>query len=440
MSALSQKISYGSLLSFSVPTILSYIFLNIYFIIDGIFVSRAVGTSGLAAVNVAIPVLAVTMALATMIGTGGGALVASMLGEKRLMEARQNFSLLTFFCVAGSAVLSGVGITFMTPLLRLLGADDNLLPLCADYVLPLFLSQPFVMCGLVLDNFLVVEGKPKLAMLSAFVGGFINVALDYLFLFVMGMGIEGAAIATGIGYSASTVIGAYYFGARRKGTLRLTKPVLRLRVIKKSLTNGMSEMITMLAMSFVIIIMNRTMMNLAGDDGVAAISIAQYMEDLLMAAYLGYAEGIAPLMSFNFGEKNRQKMRLIYNRSLKIIALFGTTTFLLALLIAEPVTNVFAASNPHVLKMTVHGFTIFAVGFLFVGFNIYASSMFTALNDGKTSALLSFFHTMIFMLGMMLMLPHFFGIDGVWFAKPAAEALGVVMAVYFFNTKRREYF
>jgi putative MATE family efflux protein len=426
-------------LRFAAPTILSFVFLNIYFIIDGVFVARAVGTAGLAAVNITMPVFGVMLALATMMNTGGSALIASLIGEGKLDTARKGFSFLLLSCVAGSALLAALALLFLRPLVGILGADAGLLPLCEDYIIPLVISGPFIMGGIILDGFLIVEGRPMLSMASSLFGGFINIALDYVFLFQWGMGIEGAGIASGIGYSVSALIGLFYFGVRRKGTLRLVRPVPHWAILRKSASNGVSEMVSMLSGSVVIIVLNNTMMGLAGENGVAAISIAQYVEELLTSAYLGYAEGVAPLMSYNHGARDFEKVRRIFRFSLRIVAAFGVFTFLISLWVAEPVVAAFAEGSEAVFQMAVHGFHIFAVNFLFVGFNIYASSFFTALNDGRISALLSFCHTLVFMLGMLLLLPCFFGVDGVWLANPAAEILAMGLSFWMFREKGKAY-
>lgn len=371
MSRLAREITYKSLLRFAAPTILSFVFLNIYFIIDGVLVARAVGTAGLAAVNITMPVFGVMLALATMMNTGGSALIASLIGKGKLDTARKGFSFLLLSCVAGSALLAALALLFLRPLVGILGADAGLLPLCEDYIIPLVISGPFIMGGIILDGFLIVEGRPMLSMASSLFGGFINIALDYVFMFQWGMGIEGAGIASGIGYSFSALIGLSYFGFRRKGTLFLVRPVPRWDIFRKSVSNGVSEMVSMLSGSVVIIALNNIMMTLAGENGVAAISIAQYVEELLTSAYLGYAEGVAPLMSYNHGARDFGKIRRIFRFSLRIVAAFGAATFLLSLVVANPVVALFAEGNEAVFRMAAHGFRLFAVSFLFVGFNIY---------------------------------------------------------------------
>ncbi|MBQ7514648.1 MAG: MATE family efflux transporter [Schwartzia sp.] len=439
MSLLARGITYRSLLRFAAPTILSLVFLNVYFIIDGIFVARAVGTAGLAAVNLTMPLLGVMMALATMISTGGSAKIASLLGEKKTELARKGFTFLVVFCVFGSTILAVAALLLLQPLLGLLGVDAGIFPLCRAYIAPLLMSAPFIMGGVILDGFFIVDGRPSLSMISGMVGGFINLALDYLFLFHWGMGIEGAGIASGIGYSFAALIGLAYFGLWRGGTLFLVKPAPCWGILRQSVLNGVSEMVTMLSASVVIVVTNNLMMEFAGENGVAAISIAEYVQQLLTSVYMGYAGGVAPLMSYNHGARDFVKIRRIFRFSLRIIAVFGILTFLLGFAVADPVVAAFAGGNRDVFQMAAHGFRIFAFSFLFVGFNVYASSFFTALNDGRTSAILSFCHTLVFLLGMLLLLPRFFGINGVWLANPAAEILAMGLAFWLFREKGKLY-
>ena len=439
MSKLAFEIGYASLLRFAAPTILMFVCMNIYFAIDGIFVSRAVGTQALASINIIMPILGATLALAAMISTGGNALVAHQLGERKLRDARQNFTLLTVACFVGSTVLAIICWFMLEPLLKMLGADRDLFDLCRVYITPLLISVPFVMGGMVVDNFFVVEGRPELSLLSSTIGGITNLVLDYIFLFEMGMGIEGAGIATGIGYTLSAIVGLTYFGVRRQGTLRFVRPKWRPTVLIKAMSNGMSELVTALSMSVMIIVLNNIMMSAAGSDGVAAISIAMYVEELLLAVYMGYSEGVAPLTSFNQGERNFDRLRRIYRCSLKIIAVTSVSTFALSFVIADPIVGIFVEEGSPVYMLTVRGFKLFAFSFLFAGFNVYSSSMFTALNDGRISAVLSFCHTMVFLIGMLMLLPRVMGLRGVWLASPTAEFLSMLLSFAMFRWKAATY-
>ena len=439
MPALSQPITYRTLLAFAVPMIVSQLFMNVNFIVDGLFVAHAVGTDGLSAINIVMPFIPLMIVLATMLGTGGSALVAAQLGAGKKHHAQENFSLLVLVCVILSTLIAVLGMSFLRSILYLFGADDALYPLCEVYAVPLFVSTPLTMTGLILDIFLVAAGQPRLAMLSAFVGGIVNMVLDYLLLFVLGWGLEGAAVATATGYSISAFVGLYYFAIHRRGTLRFVRPVWRLRAVLSAMGNGSSEMVMQLSMSLIMIVMNNTMMHLAGADGVAAIAISEYISGLLTAIYMGYAEGVAPLTSFNYGRRDPTALHGILRRSFALIGAFALFTTVLSIIIAAPVTGFFAPAGSHVYELAVHGFRIHATAFLFLGFSMYGSSLFTALGDGRTSALLSVWDTLICLLGFLLLLPHIFGVDGVFMATPAADLLGALLACVFIWKKRRIY-
>ena len=439
MVQLSQPITYRTLLAFAVPMIVSQLFMNVNFIVDGFFVAHAVGTDGLSAINIVMPFIPLTIVLATMLGTGGSALVAAQLGEGKRRHAQENFSLLVLVCVILSTMIAVLGLIFLRPILYFFGADDALYPLCEVYAVPLFVSTPLTMAGLILDIFLVAAGQPRLAMLSSLVGGIVNMVLDYILLFVLGWGLEGAAAATATGFSISAFVGLWYFAIHRRGTLRLVHPVWRLRAVLHAMGNGSSEMVMQLSMSLIMIVMNNTMMRLAGADGVAAASIVDYISQLLAAVYLGYAEGVAPLTSFNYGRRDSAVLREILRRNLILIGGFSLTIAAVSLIIAAPITQIFVPADSHVYDLAVTGFRLYAIGFLFAGFSTYGSSFFTALGDGRTSALLSFCHTMLFLLGFLLLLPRFFGIHGVFMATPAADFLGACMVFAFLWKKRKPY-
>ena len=435
MPQLSQPITYRTLLAFAVPMIVSQLFMNVNFIVDGFFVAHAVGTEGLSAINIVMPFIPLTIVLATMLGTGGSALIAAQLGAGENRHARENFSLLALVCVILSTMIAVLGMTFLRPILYFFGADDALYPLCEVYAVPLFVSTPLTMAGLILDIFLVAAGQPRLAMLSSLIGGIVN----YILLFMLGWGLEGASVATATGYSISAFVGLYYFAIHRHGTLRFVRPVWRLRSVLSAMGNGSSEMVMQLSMSLIMIVMNNTMMRLAGADGVAAIAISEYISGLLTAIYMGYAEGVAPLASFNYGKRDTHALREILRRSLTLIAVFSLVTTAASILIAAPVTGIFAPAGTHVYELAVHGFRIHATAFLFLGFSMYGSSFFTALGDGRTSALLSVWDTLVCLLGFLLLLPYIFGVDGVFMATPAADLLGASLTFLLLWRKRRQY-
>ena len=234
-------------------------------------------------------------------------------------------------------------------------------------------------------------------------------------------------------------MGAAYFAFHRTGSLYFVKPRWNGPALLKACGNGMSEMVSMLAVSITMIAMNVILMDLAGSDGVAAAAAALSAQTILSATYMGYLKGIAPVISYNYGAGEVGKLRRLYRAALKTIGLLSILTFLLSFPAARPLALIYAADSPHVLTMAVEGIRIFAAAFLLMGFNMFASSMFTAFNDGKTSAILSLLRTLVFLIIPLLILPRFWGVNGVWLSLPAAELLAIVVSIYYFRTKRTVY-
>ncbi len=437
--SLNIKVSTASLLKYALPTILSNLFMNIYSIVDQLFVSNLLGTDALSAVSIAWPLLSITLAVGVMISTGGCALVSNQMGAGDNEKARENFSFFTLFSVVVSAVFCVAGIIFREPILYAMGADDALYPLCEAYAIPIFMLIPFGMVSMVLQMFFVAAGKPSLGFWLSIAGGVTNMVLDYVLIAVIPLGIAGAAYASAAGYILQSVIAVAFFFTNRKGTLYFVRPRFNGKALAKACSNGMSEMVGMLAVTVTMIAMNVILMRLVGSDGVAAAAVILSAQTILSASYGGYIYGISPVVSYHYGAANYDELRKLYRVALKTIAVMSVITFILAFPLAKPIARLFADGSAAVMEMSVRGIFIFAAAFLMMGFNLFASGFFTALNDGKTSAILSLFRTLIFLMLPLLILPELLGVDGVWLSMPAAEVLSILLSVYYFRHFKGKY-
>lgn len=297
------------LLKFVLPTMIANVFMCVYMTVDGIFVANCVNTDALSAVNIVMPFVMIVMALGTMIGTGGSAIVSAQLGRGEEREAKENFTFLCAVCFAACCVVSVLAFIFRTPLLRLLGANDAVFDYCVSYATPLFFVAPLALLGMALQSFFISAGKPVLGMGFSVAGGVVNIFLDWLLIARLGLETTGAALATGIGYSIPGAAGIIYFAVSRRGTLCFVRPKWRGDVLFKTVTNGSSEMVAMMASGITTVMMNNIVMGFAGEDGVAAISILIYAMSLLTSIYMGYALGVAPIISFNHGAGNRDNLK-----------------------------------------------------------------------------------------------------------------------------------
>ena len=428
-----------SLLKFAAPTMLSNIFMNVYSIVDQLFVSNLLGTDALSATSITAPFLAIALALGTMIATGGCALVSAQMGEGKSEAARQNFSFFMAFSVAVSAVFGLLGIVFRRPILFAMGADESLYALCEAYAVPIFTIIPFGMVSIVLQMFFVAAGRPMLGFGLSIIGGVTNMVLDWLLLAVIPMGVAGAALATGAGYLLQTVVGVAFFALNRKGTLYFVRPKFDGRALLKACGNGMSEMVGMLAVTIAMIVMNLMMMRLIGSDGVAAAAIVISAQTILSAAYEGYVLGIAPVISYYFGSGEEQTLQKLYRMSLMTVAGLSILTFAASFPLARPIALLFASNAPNVVTLAVRGMRFFSGALLLMGFNLFASGFFTALNDGRTSAILSLFRTFVFLIVPLLILPQLLAVDGVWLSLPVSEGLGLLLSVWFLRKMKEKY-
>lgn len=437
--ALDKNISFKMLAKFSLPTIASMIFMSIYSTVDGLFVSRLIGTDALSAVTLVMPIVMISLAFGGMIGTGGNALIAKKIGEGKEQEARQNFSLLLLVTLVISIFISIIGLSFLEPILRLLGAEGDLFNLSRQYAIPLLILFPLSMFGMVFQLSFITVGKAHLGFVVSALGGITNIILDFLLIAVFNMGVAGAAIATSIGYSVQSLVGLIYFLLSRKESLFIVKPRFDIGVILKSCSNGASEMVTSLSAGVTSLLFSVILLRMVGSDGVASMAVILYAQTLLSAAFLGYSFGISPIISYNYGKQDVDRLKKIYNISLKSILSVSIFTFVISLLLANPFVSIFLGEGTPVYNMATNGFRMFSLSYLFMGINIFSSAMFTALNNGKVSAILSFFRTMIFIVISLLSLPFILGINGVWLALPIAEFMGICMATYYLRKMKPIY-
>lgn len=404
---------------------------------DQLFVSNFLGTDALSAVSIAGPFLAIALAIGTMIATGGCALVSGRMGEGQMEKARQNFSFYMLFSVAISTLFCVLGILFRRPILYAMGADEALYHLCEAYAVPIFLLIPFAMVSIVLQIFFVAAGRPGLGFGLSIAGGVTNIVLDYVLLAVFPLGVAGTAYASAAGYFLQSVIGVVFFLVN--GSLYFVRPKFDGRALGKACSNGMSEMVGMLAVTVTMVAMNVILMRLVGSDGVAAAAIILSVQTILSAGYAGYVQGIAPVVSYHFGAENFSELKRLTRAALKTVAGMSLLTFAIAFALARPIALLFAKNSAPVTEMAVRGTYIFAAAFLLMGFNLFASGFFTALNDGKTSAILSLFRTLIFLILPLLILPRLWCVDGVWISMPVAEVLSILLSVFCFRRMRNKY-
>lgn len=436
---LSDHFTYKRLLRFVVSPIMMMIFTSLYGIVDGFFVSNYVGKTPFAAVNLIMPVYMGLGTIGTMIGTGGSAIVSQVLGEGKREQANRCFSMLIYFAVLLSVVLSVIGFAFARPIAIALGATGELLENCIVYSRILYIALTVFVLQYVFQSFFVTAEKPSLSLGIALVSGVTNMVLDFLFIAVFKWGLAGAAIATGIGQVVGGVIPVIYFIRKNDSLLQLVRTRFDGKVLRKALGNGSSEMVTNLSASLVNILYNFQLMKLAGENGVAAYGIIMYVNFIFMAIFFGYAIGSAPIIGYHYGAANDKELKNLFRKSMVLMGGSGLILTVLAEILTVPLVTIFASYDAELFQMTAHGFRLYSLAFLFMGINVWGSAFFTALGNGAVSAIISFFRTLLFQIAVVLVLPVFLGIDGIWLAIVVAELLALIVTVLFFVKKRKKY-
>lgn len=418
---LSDHFTYRKLLNFVLPSIVMMVFTSIYGVVDGLFVSNYAGKTAFAAINLVMPFIMVLGGMGFMIGTGGTALVAKVLGEGEKKEANRYFSMMVLVTLLLGVALSVVGVIFMRPVSRLLGATEAMMDDCVLYGRIVIAFTFTFMLQNVFQSFLIVAEKPKLGLGVTVAAGVTNMVLDALFVGGFGWGIAGAAVATGLSQCVGGILPLIYFLRPNNSLLRLCKTRLELRPILKACGNGSSELMSNISSSFVSMLYNFQLMRFAGEDGVSAYGVLMYVQFIFVAIYVGYAVGSAPIVGFHYGAKNHDELKNLLRKSTLLMASSGVVLTILAMVLAGPLAKIFVGYDQGLYDLTRHAFRVFAYSFLLAGFNIFASSFFTALNNGAVSAAISFLRTLIFQTASVLLLPLVLGVDGIWWAIFAAE-------------------
>ena len=435
---LSDHFNCRRLLRFTLPSIVMMIFTSVYGVVDGFFVSNFVGKTSFAAVNFIMPFLMILGAVGFMFGAGG-ALIAKTMGEGRHEKAQKLFSLFVYVTVICGIVIAVLGSIFIRPIAAFLGAEGTMLDECVLYGRVLLPVLPLYMLQFEFQSLFATAEKPQIGLAVTVVSGVANMMLDALFVAVLPWGLVGAAAATAASQCLGGVIPLIYFGSRNTSLLRLRKWEMDGRALLKACTNGSSELMSNISMSIVSMLYNSQLIRYAGEDGIAAYGVLMYVNFVFLAAFIGYSTGTAPIIGYHYGAGNHRELKSLRKKSFLLIVICSGGMFMLAELLAKPLGGIFVGYDQKLLDLTVRAFTIYSFSFLFAGIAIFGSSFFTALNDGLTSALISFLRTLVFQAAAVLLFPLYFGIDGIWLSIVAAEWMAMLVTLMFIVGKRKKY-
>lgn len=436
---LSNHFTYKKLLRFTVPSIVMMICTSMYGVIDGIFVSNYIGKTSLAAINFIMPVLYIFAMFGYMFGAGGSALVSKTLGEGDKKRANGLFSLFVYISIIFGVFMTIFGCFFMEPLVRWFGADGELLEQSLVYGHIFILALTAWILLYVFQLFFITAEKPKLGLWVTIASGVTNIVLDALFIVVFEWGIAGAAAASAIGQLVGGVFPIIYFARKNSSILRLTKPVIDFKAIFQGFANGSSELVSGMSASFGSILYNVQLLKYAGENGVAAYGVLMYISMIVTSIFNGYSSGIVPVIGYHYGARNHDELKSLLKKSIVVVGLFSTSIFTLSELLAYPIAKLYVGYDEELMRITTHGFFVYSFAFLFMGMAVFASSFFTALNNGTVSAMVAFLRTLVFETTAIIMLPIIFGVDGIWGSVVLAELMAAVVGIGFIHKMRTRY-
>ena len=439
MTELSGHFNLKRLLGFTFPSVIMLIFTSVYGIVDGYFVSNYAGKTPFAAVNFIMPVLMILGCIGFMFGTGGGALIAKTMGEGESKKANEIFTLIVAVSAACGVVLSVLGIIFLPRLAELFGTDGQMLENSVTYGRIILAALPFYILQFEFQCLFATAGKPRLGLIVTAAAGIANMVLDALLVAVFPFGLKGAAAATAISQFLGGTIPLLYFCRKKDSLLRFVKCRFDKKVLLKTCTNGSSELMSNISMSVVSMLYNVQLMKYAGENGIAAYGVLMYVSMIFQAVFIGYAVGSAPIISYNYGAGNKAELKSLLKTSAAFMAVCALIMFAAGELLSKPLSLLFVGYDKELHGITAHAFSIFSFSFLLSGFAIFGSSFFTALNDGFTSAAISFLRTLVFQIAAVLIFPLFFKLDGIWFSIVAAEIMAVCVTLLFLAIKRKKY-
>ena len=438
---IAQKPTKINLLRFTFPTILSMIIMNTFGIVDGIFVSRLIGQFELGAVGLVWPFISFVMAIGFMLGVGGNAMIAKKIGECKEKEGRENFSMIVVVAFIASIVVAIVGLVTPDLILRILGVNEFMRPMALEYMQPIIFFIPLAVLGMVFQQFLITAGKAQYSAYMSLASGVLSAGLNYVFIHLLGWGLRGAALATGIGMIIPFSVGLLYFMLVRSGNLYLVRPRWDIRALGRSVINGASEMITMLAASITAVLMNNVLMDIDHTGmAVASATIMWSGMGIFASLFAGYSSGVAPIISYNYGSDNKVYLRRAFRNSLRLIGFLAVIAIALSLSTINVLLWVYSVPSYLPLhEMVRNGYLFIVAAFLMMGFNGFGTMFFTALNNGVISSVLSVFNGIIFYLIALYIFSSIFGLNGVWASVPMAEALQVFLTVFFLVKMRKRY-
>ncbi|SEK48297.1 putative efflux protein, MATE family [Butyrivibrio sp. ob235] len=434
---ISDKFTLKKMILFSLPCIGMQLVDNTYQVVDGYFISNFLGEEVFAAENMIFPPLALLMSLGLVVGAGGSAIIAALLGEGKDEEARKTMSMLSAFLLIFGTIVSAVAFVFMTQIAKIVGATDELVPYCAAYGRILAVFMPAEMMNYAFQEYLVTADEGRLGLIVSVVNAVTNIILDFLFVGILGFGLTGAAVATGIAWCVSLVVAVRYF-VDKKHNLHLTSFKIHVNYIGQALGNGSSEMVDAVSYAVVAIIFNKRLITLLATRGVSAYAVTEYVTGIFYAVFMGFGIAMIPVFGYRFGEKNYDELTRLRNEGIKLSLIWGSIMLAISMVFSPLISQIFVGYDTVLADMSTYALRVCGAAFLLSGVNMFSSSFFTGISDGLSSAIIAFTRSFFMPIVLVYLLPYLFGKDSIWYTALVAEIITIVIVVILNKTRYRK--
>ena len=420
---------YKLLLEFSIPAIVGMIVNTLYNIVDRMYIGhiKGIGNLALSGVGVAMPIVKVVSAFSMMVGIGTSYKISIKLGENDKEGAENHLGNAVTLLLFLSFLSSVVGLVFIDPILNIFGASKNTIGFARDYIEIIFIGTVFNMLSFGLNHSIRSDGSPKTAMFSMLIGAIANIILDPIFIFVLDMGVRGAAIATIIARSISTIWILYYF-TKGKSILKIKKSNMKLKkeVVISIITIGMVPFCIQIAQGFVQLISNNALKTYGGDNAIAAMAIISSISMIFMMPVFGINQGSQPIIGFNYGAKNYERVKETVKYGVIVATIILMLGFLIIQLMPKVLISMFN-DNSELINTTIKGIRIYLMMMPLVGFQVIISNLFQAIGKVKIAMVLSLLRQVIILIPCMIIVPKFKGITGVWLSGAISDGLSAVI-------------
>lgn len=417
--------------------------ISVYILADTYFIATGIGNEALASLNIAIPIYGLLTGIGLMLGIGGATKYTIMRAKGKYGDSKKVFANTLILGVFLSLFMTMIGVFFAEEFTRLLGADEAIFQTTKIYLQTVLLFSSFFIINNIFVAFVRNDNNPKLAMLGMVIGSFGNIVLDYVFIFILQMGMLGAALATVTAPAVGLLLMVYYW-LKHSENLRLKMPTVFLKEWKEILSLGSAAFITDFSNGLVILLFNLTIVGIAGNIGVAAYGVVANIALVIVAVYIGMGQGIQPLISASFGKNREEDLKKILKWTVILTFGMGVITYGLGFVFAPSIMEIFnSEGDPTMSLLGIEGIRIYFAAFIFMGINITMGAFFAAVSLAKPAIRISLLRGIILIVPLVLLLPRWMGMFGVWLVVPLVEliTLGFIIGYlrYFFKKTMIKY-